>query len=137
MTEAANLARLSAAELEARIELWFFRDINDEARRKLITLCLGQKVADEATPHDWQRKCLHHILRSGRLVPLPSVEDMARVIFPILWNKECYNGVRLQDIDQYRIGGSRSMGGRVERYEAEALSLATAIHNHLKGTGDE
>lgn len=59
-------------KLEAlpQIELWFFRDIDDEARRKLIALCLGQDVADEAKFHDWQRKCLRRILntRANHLV---------------------------------------------------------------------
>jgi hypothetical protein len=88
-TDKDTLARLSEA---AQIELWFFRDIGDEARRKLIALCLGQEVADEAKFHDWQRKCLRRILtpRTGQLVERAGVVE-------ILANLSSYLGAGIGD----------------------------------------
>ncbi len=51
----------------AGIELWFFRELSDDQRRKLIELTLGKDCAEEAKPHAWQRLCLKRILRAHRL----------------------------------------------------------------------
>ncbi|GEM_PF-2910818 len=55
------------------------------------------------------------------------VDALVKEVFAILWRRECYNGVTLGDVDSYREGGSHDMGGRVERYEAEAREIADML----------
>ena len=56
----------------------------------------------------------------------PLIEQIARAVFPLLWKREQYNGVRA-DPTPYRIGGQYDMGGRVEAYEQQAMDIAQAI----------
>ena len=61
----------------------------------------------------------------------PSGDEVEAVamhaVFPILWRQEYFNGINAQDdVDQYRLDGARSMGGRVEGYEVQAREIATA-----------
>lgn len=68
----AIIAALRAAEpaqvgdADRAFELWFFRDIVDDQRSKLIALMLGGAVAKEATNHGTQRLCLKYILKALR-----------------------------------------------------------------------
>lgn len=59
------------------------------------------------------------------------VEAVVRTVFPILWKQECYNGITLADVDDCRKGGKWDMGGRVERYEKQAETIAAAAINAL------
>lgn len=51
-------------ELTSKVELWFFRDMSDEARRKLVAMVFGTEAAEEADTHANQRMCLRNILDS-------------------------------------------------------------------------
>jgi len=53
-------------DADRAFELWFFRDIVDDQRSKLIALMLGGAVAKEATNHGTQRLCLKYILKALR-----------------------------------------------------------------------
>lgn len=52
------------------------------------------------------------------------IERVSSKIFPILWRQECYNGVTLESVDSFRIGGSADMGGRVENYKKQSRDIA-------------
>lgn len=66
--EAASRATEPAqvGDADRAFELWFFRDIVDDQRSKLIALMLGGAVANEATNHGTQRLCLKYILKALR-----------------------------------------------------------------------
>ena len=92
MTEAENLARLSAAATKEADDIRYYSG--------------GSSYnASEAKYHAE----LARLYRSGRLVMLPSVEEMAEAL-------------RTKSLNDFPY--------------STRLSAATSIHNHLKGTSD-
>lgn len=55
------------------------------------------------------------------------LDRMKSVIFPILWEMECYNGITQGHVDACRIGGRLDMSGKVEKWEKMAEKIATAV----------
>jgi len=49
-----------------------------------------------------------------------------KVVMADLWKREQYNGVG-PDYENYREGATWDMGGRVEKYEAQAVRIVDAI----------
>jgi hypothetical protein len=58
------------------LEYWFFKYLNDDQRRALISCVYGAKAADEARNLGLQRRCLRHLLASLQPASL-SEERMA------------------------------------------------------------
>ena len=52
-----------AEDVPAKMQHWFFKELNDDQRRSLFAYVWDQKLADEATFHSWQRKLFSRLIR--------------------------------------------------------------------------
>lgn len=51
------------ADVRARFELWFFRDLSDAQRKTLFALC--EMPVEEITCHSTEKRVLRHLLRAA------------------------------------------------------------------------